>query len=58
MGKVQEEFLILDNDAELEIIMGVCWYQRVTNGGANDLNIRILDMKNLGVFMQYPLENG
>ena len=50
MGKVRclEEFLILDNDAE-DIVMGVYWYQRVNNGGANG---RILDMKNFGVFMQ------
>ena len=34
MGKVRgvEEFLVLDNDAK-DIIMGVNWYQRVTNGG-------------------------
>ena len=33
MGKVQgvEEFLVLDNDAE-DIVMGVYWFQRVTNG--------------------------
>ena len=37
MGKVRgaEEFLILDNDAE-DMVMGVYWYQRVTNGGSND----------------------
>ena len=33
-------------------------YQIVTNGGANNPNIRILDVKNFGVFMQNPLENG
>ena len=52
-----EEFLILDNDAE-DIVMGVYWYQRVTNGGGNDPNIRILNVRNFGVFMQNPLENG
>jgi hypothetical protein len=59
MGKVRgvEEFLVLDNDAE-DMVMGVYWYQRVTNGGGNDPNIRILDMRNFGVFMQNPLENG
>ena len=60
MGKVRgvEEFLILDNDAE-DIVVGVFWYQRVTNGGRNDPNIRILDMRDFGVFMQNPiLENG
>ena len=59
MGKVRgvEEFLLLDNDAE-DIVMGVYWFQRVTNGGANDPNIRILDMRNFGVFLQNPLENG
>ena len=37
IGKVRglEEFLILDNDAE-DIVMGVYWYQNLTNGGAND----------------------
>ena len=59
MGKVRgvEEFLVLDNDAE-DMVMGVYWFQRVTNGGSNDPNIRILDMKNFGVFMQNPLEKG
>ena len=47
----------MDNDAE-DMVMGVYWYQRVTNGGENDPNIRILDMRNFGVFMQNPLENG
>ena len=58
MGKVGgvEEFLVLDNDAEY-MVMGVYWYQRVTNGGSNDPNIRILDIKNFGVFMPNPLEN-
>ena len=40
------------------MVMGVYWYQRVTNGGANDPNIRILDMKNFGVFTQNPLVKG
>ena len=31
---------------------------RVTNGGENDPNIRILDMKNFGLFVQNSLENG
>ena len=59
MGKVRgvEEFLILDNEAE-DMVMEVYWFQRVTNGRANDPNIRILDMKTFGVFMQNPLENG
>ena len=39
-----------DNDAK-DMVMGVNWFQRVTNGGANDSNIRILDMRNFGVFM-------
>ena len=38
--------------------MGVYWCQRVTNGGSNDANIWISDMKNFGVFMPNPLENG
>ena len=41
-----------------KIWLWVYWYQRVTNGGSNDPNIRISDMKNFGVFMQNPLENG
>ena len=59
MGEVRgvEEFLVLDNDAE-DMVMGVYWFQRVTNGGGNDPNVQILDMKNFGVFMPYPLENG
>ena len=59
MGKVRgvEEFLILDNDAE-DMVMALYWYQRVTNGGENDPNIRILDKKNFGVFTQNPFENG
>ena len=59
MGKVRgvEEFLVLNNDAD-DMVMGVYWFQRVTNGGANDQNIRILDMRNFGVFMQNPLEMG
>ena len=58
MGKVRgvEDFLVLDNDAK-NMVMGVYWYQRM-NGGSNDPNIRILDMKNFGVFMPNPLENG
>ena len=28
------------------------------NGGGNDPNIRILDMKSFGVFMKNSLENG
>jgi hypothetical protein len=47
----------LDNDAK-DMVMGVYWYHRVTNGGENDPNIRILDMRKFGVFMQNPLENG
>jgi len=39
------------------MVMGVYWYQKVTNEGSNDPNIRILDMKNFGVFMPNPLEN-
>ena len=37
MGRVWgvKEFLVLDNDAE-DIVMGVYWYQRVTNGGENN----------------------
>ena len=56
MGKVRGlgEFLILDNDVE-DIIIGIYWYQRVTNGGANDPNIRMMDMQNFGVFMENPL---
>ena len=59
MRKVRgvEEFLVLDNDAEY-MVMGVYWYQIVTNGGTNDPNIRILDMTNFGVFMPNPLKNG
>ena len=30
----------------------------MTNGGSNDPNIRILDVKNFGVFMPNPLKNG
>ena len=40
------------------MVMGVYWYQRVTNGGSNDPNIWILDMKNFGIFMPKSLENG
>ena len=46
---------MLNND---DIVMGVYWYQRETNGGANNPNIRILDLKNFGLFMQNSLENG
>ena len=54
MGEVRgvEEFIILDNAEDM--VMGVYWQ---TNGGANDPNIRILDMKNFGAFIQNPLEN-
>ena len=37
MGKVRgvEEFLVLDNGA-VDMVMGIYWFQRVTNGGEND----------------------
>ena len=57
MGKVQGREKVLDNDTE-DVVVGLYWYQRMTNGAGNDTNIRILDMENFGVFMENPLENG
>jgi len=43
---------------EQKIWLWLHWYQRVTVPGVNETNIRILNMKNYGVFLAYLLENG